>query len=180
MVGCPVASVVRREGRRLMGASGKSGLDWRPKGGWWFGNRVIAVVEGCKVGEKETAGLGPAPLDGQERQRQNASNARSGVHQSSAPRTVLMFWPGPDPRPWVLLAGYLDLGSPGWWVSLGCLMVQRVLRQATTVAGHHPRSCTLTTARIQHSTRIGRLCFADEQRGTSISAQPHPTSHCTC
>lgn len=23
----------KREGRRLMGASGKSGLDWRPKGG---------------------------------------------------------------------------------------------------------------------------------------------------
>lgn len=85
MVGRPVASVVRREGRRLMGASGKSGLDWRPKGGWWFGNRVIAVVEGCKVGEKETAGLGPAPLDGQERQRQNASNARSGSHQSVSP-----------------------------------------------------------------------------------------------
>lgn len=62
MVGCPVASVVRREGRRLMGASGKSGLDWRPKGGVVVWQQGYCCGRGVQGGGKGDSRTGPRPV----------------------------------------------------------------------------------------------------------------------
>lgn len=91
-----------------MGASGKVWDGFGGPRGGGGGRWLQGYCCGRWVGGKETAGLGPAPLDGQERQRQNASNVQAlfiSPAQQARKRWSCCFGPALilGPGPWVCI-----------------------------------------------------------------------------